>query len=61
MKKIDAKELEAMKNYIREHNLTAQVREFVEGADFEVAQAVELVYDTHTLSNEQFKSKYFVW
>lgn len=51
--------LEEMKKYIKENSLTAQVREFVEGADMKVENAIEYVYDGHTLSNEEFAKKYF--
>ena len=39
------KNLEAMKSYIREHNFTGLVNELVTGADMDVADAVEYVYD----------------
>ena len=39
------KNLEMMKQYIREHNLCGRVRELVEGADMDSADAIEYVYD----------------
>ena len=52
------KNLEAMKQYLREHNLVSQVREFTQcGTSSE--DAIEYVYDAHTLSKEEFKAKYF--
>lgn len=53
------KTLEAMKSYIREHNFTCLVNELVTGADMDVADAIEYVYDMKTLSKAQFASKYF--
>lgn len=53
------KNLEAMKSYIREHNFTGLVNELVTGADMDVADAVEYVYDMKTLSKARFASKYF--
>ena len=47
------KTLESMKQFIRENN------ELVTGADMDVADAVEYVYDMKTLSKAQFASKYF--
>ena len=38
-------ELEAMKSYIRENNLTHLVKELVTETDMDVASAVEYVYD----------------
>lgn len=35
------KNLEMMKQYIREHNLCGRVRELVEGADMDSADAIE--------------------
>ena len=35
------KNLEMMKQYIREHNLCGRVRELVEGADMDSAEAIE--------------------
>lgn len=52
------KTIEEMKNYLREHDLTSQVREFTRlGCESEAA--IEYVYDAHTLSNDEFKAKYF--
>ena len=53
------KNLEMMKQYIREHNLCGQVREFVEGVDMDSADAIEYVYDSHVFSKEEFVAKYF--
>ena len=53
------KNLEMMKQYIREHNLCRRVRELVEGADMDSADAIEYVYDAHTLSKSAFVAKYF--
>lgn len=53
------KTLESMKQFIRENNFTALVNELVTGADMDVADAVEYVYDMKTLSKAQFASKYF--
>ena len=39
------KTLESMKQFIRENNFTALVNELVTGADMDVADAVEYVYD----------------
>ena len=55
------KNLEMMKQYIREHNLCGRVRELVEGADMDSADAIEYVYDAHILSKEEFVAKYFGW
>ena len=52
------KDIEMMKNYLRENNLVEQVQEFTElGTDSE--SAIEYVYDVHTLSREEFVKKYF--
>lgn len=51
--------LEMMKNYIRERGLTGQVRELVSGLGMTSAEAIEYVYDAHTLSKEVFAAKYF--
>lgn len=51
--------LEMMKNYIREHGLIGQVRELVDGLGLSSADAVEHVYDVHTLSRDAFVAKYF--
>ena len=48
------KTLESMKQFIRENNFTALVNELVTGADMDVADAVEYVYDMKTLSKAQF-------
>lgn len=51
--------LEMMKNYIRERGLTGQVRELVSGLGMTPADAIEYVYDAHTLSKAAFAAKYF--
>lgn len=52
------KNLESMKQYLREHNLASQVREFTAlGASSEAA--IEYVYDAHTLTKAEFNAKYF--
>jgi len=52
------KNLEMMKQYLRDHNLTSQVREFTQiGTSSE--DAIEYVYDVHTLTKEEFVAKYF--
>ena len=38
------KNIEMMKQYIRENNLTGQVRELVNGADMDSGDAIEYVY-----------------
>ena len=53
------KNIEMMKNYVREHGLTGQVRELVSGIDMTPADAIEYVYDAHTLSKSAFVAKYF--
>ena len=51
-------QFEMMKQFLREHDLTSQVREFTQcGASSE--DAIEYVYDAHTLTKEEFKAKYF--
>lgn len=44
------KNIEMMKQYIRENNLTGQVRELVNGADMDSEDAIEYVYDAHVMS-----------
>ena len=51
--------MEVMKKYLKENNLTQQVRELVFGAGMSAEEAIEYVYDAHTLSNQEFASKYF--
>ena len=41
------------------NNLCGRVRELVEGADMDSADAIEYVYDAHILSKEEFVAKYF--
>lgn len=53
------KNIEMMKNYVREHGLIGQVRELVSGTDMTPADAIEYVYDAHTLSKSAFVAKYF--
>lgn len=43
------KNIEMMKQYIRENNLTGQVRELVNGADMDSEDAIEYVYDAHVM------------
>ena len=52
------KNLEAMKDYLREHNLTKQVIEFTQ-CDVDSENAIEYVFDAHTMTSEEFKAKYF--
>ena len=51
--------LNEMKDYLRNNNLTYLVRELVNGADYTSEDAIELVYDQHVLTKEQFIAKYF--
>lgn len=53
------KNIEMMKNYVRERSLTGQVRELVSGTDMTPADAIKYVYDAHTLSKSAFVAKYF--
>lgn len=48
------KNIEMMKQYIRENNLTGQVRELVNGADMDSEDAIEYVYDAHVMSKKDF-------
>lgn len=52
------KNLEAMKNYIRDHNKTHLVRELV-NSGWNVDGAIEYVYDGATLTNTEFIAKYY--
>ena len=52
------KNLEAMKQYLMDHNLTSQVREFTQ-CGTSSKDAIEYVYDAHTMSKEDFAKKYF--
>jgi len=55
--KMTNEKLEMMKQYLRDNNLTSQVREFTQiGVTAE--GAIEYVYDAHTMSREDFKAKY---
>lgn len=47
------------KEFIKNNNLTAMVRELVEGLDMSSAGAIDYVYDMETMSNEEFAEKYF--
>lgn len=51
--------LDEMKDYLRNNNLTHLVREIVSGTDCTSEDAIELVYDQHVLTKEQFIAKYF--
>ena len=51
--------IETMKTYIRENNLTHMVRELVEVLGMTSASAIEDVYDAHVLSKEDYVAKYF--
>jgi hypothetical protein len=53
------KNIEMMKQYIRENSLTGQVRELVNGADMDSEDAIEYVYDAHVMSKKDFAAKYF--
>lgn len=48
-----------MKEYINDNNKTHLVRELVEGLEMKVDDAVQYVYDSITMTTEQFKNKYF--
>ena len=47
------------KEFIKNNNLTAMVRELVEGLGMNSADAIDYVYDMKTMSNEEFSKKYF--
>ena len=49
-----------MKEYINDNNKTHLVRELVEGLEMKVDDAVQYVYDSITMTTEQFKNKYFL-
>lgn len=51
--------LKEMKNYISVNNLGHLVRELVEGLEVESESAIEYVYDSKTMSKEEFVRKYF--
>ena len=53
------KNLAEMKDYIKEHGLTGQVKELSTGLDMDTAEAIEYVYDVHTLGKAAFVEKYF--
>ena len=46
------------KEFIKNNNLTAMVRELVEGLGMNSADAIDYVYDMKTMSNEEFAEKY---
>jgi hypothetical protein len=53
------KNIEMMKEYLRNNNLTHLVRELVSGLGMDVNSAIEYVYDGQVLNKEQFSKKYF--
>lgn len=53
------KNIEIMKEYLKNNNLAHLVRELVFGLGMDVNSAIEYVYDGHVLSKEQFSKKYF--
>ncbi len=53
------KNIEIMKEYLKNNNLAHLVRELVSGLGMDVNSAIEYVYDGHVLSKEQFSKKYF--
>lgn len=46
------------KEFIKNNNLTAMVRELVEGLGMNSEDAIDYVYDAETMSNEEFAKKY---
>ena len=46
------------KEFIKENNLTAMVRELVDGLGMSSADAIDYVYDIKTMTNEEFSKKY---
>ena len=48
-----------MKEYIRNNNLEHLVRELVSCLCMESKEAIEYVYDGHTMNKEDFHKKYF--
>lgn len=50
---------EDKKNYIKSLDKADMVKELVEGLDMSVETAVSYVYDTLTLTKDQFVAKYF--
>lgn len=50
--------IEEMKSFLKENNLTHLVRELVAGGS-DSDGAIEWVYDSHTLSRQEFLKKYF--
>ena len=51
--------IENMKEYIRNNNLEHLVRELVSCLCMESKEAIEYVYDGHTMNKEDFHKKYF--
>lgn len=52
-------ETKMKKEFIKENNLTAMVRELVDGLGMNSEDAIDYVYDMKTMSNEEFTKKYF--
>lgn len=50
---------EDKKNYIKSLDKADMVKELVEGVEMSVEAAVSYVYDTLTLTKEEFIAKYF--
>lgn len=46
------------KEFIKENNLTAMVRELVDGFGMNSEDAIDYVYDMKTMTNEEFSKKY---
>ena len=46
------------KEFIKSNNLTAMVRELVDGLGMSSADAIDYVYDMKTMSNKEFAEKY---
>ena len=53
------KTVDEMKEFIKAEGKAHLVKELITGLEVTVESAVEYVYDTLTLSNEQFRTKYF--
>lgn len=51
--------IEMKKAYLKENGWAKLVRELVEGGGWEVEDAVEHIYDSKTLTREEFFAKYF--
>lgn len=57
--KVNKRRTEDMKKeFIKENNLTAMVRELVDGLGMNSVDAIDYVYDMKTMSNEEFAKKY---